>query len=162
MECFYLINILEKEERCLTCFCLSHTPYCLSCMHQFHIKQAYVSEQEGPIHALLKKALSQQYYRISAVAALMAYQYIRLDFPLPDYIIPVYGKHKKLDILLSKEIGKILQVPCRRFFLKKLQNNHVLLTGFQMDQNYNKTALMLEKIHPKSVMGITLIGPSSF
>lgn len=131
-------------------------------MDQSHIKQAYVSEQEGPIHALLKKALSQQYYRIPALAALMAYQYIRLDFSLPDYIIPVYSTHKKLSILLGKEIGKILQVPCRRFFLKKLQNKHVLLTGFQMDQNYKKTALMLEKVHPKSLMGITLVGPSSF
>ncbi|MGL4540510.1 MAG: hypothetical protein ACRCU0_05995 [Candidatus Rhabdochlamydia sp.] len=161
-ECFCLINFLEKEERCLTCFSPSNKPYCLACMHQAHIKQAYVSEPEGPIHILLKKVLSQQYYRIPAVAALMAYQYIKLDFPLPDYIIPTYSAPKKLSILLAKEVSKILQVPHRRFFLKKLQNRHVLLTGFQMDQNYKKTALMLEKIHPKTLMGITLIGSSSF
>lgn len=161
-ECFYLINVLEQEERCLTCFSPSHNPYCLACMHQPHIKQAYVSEAEGPIHTLLKKVLSQQYYRIPAIAALIAHQYIKLDFPLPNYIVPTDSKHRKSSILLAKEVSKILQVPHRRFFLKKLQNNHVLLTGFQMDQNYKKTALMLEKMHPKTLMGITLIGPSSF
>lgn len=161
-ECFCLINILEQEERCLTCFSPSNEPYCLFCMHQSNSKQAYVSEAEGPIYALVKKVLNQQYYRIPAVAALMAYQYIRLDFPLPDYIIPAYSTHKKLSVLLAKEVGKILQVPYRRFFLKKLQNKHVLLTGFQMDQNCKKTALILEKIHPKTLLKITLIGPSSF
>lgn len=161
-ECFYLIDILEQEERCRTCFSPSTESYCLSCRHQSNIKQAYVCEQEGPVPALLKSILNHQHYRVPAVAALIAYQYIRLDFPLPDYIVPIYSTHKKLSILLAKEVGKILQAPCKQFFLEKLQNKHVLATGFQLDQNYDQTMQVLKKRNPKILMGITLIGPSSF
>lgn len=131
-------------------------------MHQANIKQAYVSEQEGPIYALLEKILKGQHYRVPAIAALMAYQYIRLDFSLPDYIVPIYSTHKKLSILLAKEISKILQVPHRRFFLKKLEKSHVLLIGFKQDQSYDKSIQTVKKKSPKTLMGFTLIGPSSF
>ncbi|HEV3270090.1 MAG TPA: hypothetical protein VGZ69_05520 [Candidatus Rhabdochlamydia sp.] len=161
-ECFDLINILEKEERCSCCFSACLEPYCLSCMHQANIKQAYVSEQEGPIYALLEKILKGQYYRVPAIAALMAYQYLRLDFSLPDYIVPIYSTHKKLSILLAKKISKILQVPHRRFFLKKLEKSHVLLIGFKQDQSYDKSIQTVKKKSPKILIGFTLIGPSSF
>ncbi|KAG6558598.1 hypothetical protein RHABOEDO_001501 [Candidatus Rhabdochlamydia oedothoracis] len=157
-ECFDLINILEKEERCSCCFSASYEPYCLSCTHQTNIKQAYVSEQRGPLYALLEKILKGQHYRIPAVAALMAYQYIRLDFSLPDYIIPNLCKHKRLSILLAKEISKILQVPHRRFFLKKVRNSHVLLIGFQQDQSYDKSMQVVKKENPEILIGFTLIG----
>jgi hypothetical protein len=131
-------------------------------MHQANIKQAYVSEQEGPIYALLEKILKGQYYRVPAIAALMAYQYLRLDFSLPDYIVPIYSTHKKLSILLAKKISKILQVPHRRFFLKKLEKSHVLLIGFKQDQSYDKSIQTVKKKSPKILIGFTLIGPSSF
>jgi len=159
-ECFDLIDILEKEERCSCCFSASCES--LHCIHQINIKQAYVSEQEGPICALLEKILKGQHYRVPAVAALMAYQYLRWDFSLPDYIVPIYSAHKKLSILLAKEMSKILQVPHRRFFLKKLRNSHVLLIGFQQDESYNKSIQVIKKISPKTLMGFTLIGPSNF
>lgn len=161
-ECFYLIDLLEKEERCSCCFSACLEPSCLSCMHQTNIKQAYVSEQEGPLYALLEKVLKGQHYRVPAIAALMAYQYLRLDFSLPDYIVTNLHAHKKLSILLAKEISKILQVPYRRFFLKKLQNSHVLLIGFQQDQSYDKSIQAIEKENPKSLIGFTLLGPLSF
>lgn len=159
-ECFDLIDILEKEDRCSYCFsaCLESLP----CIHQINIKQAYVSEQEGPLCTLLEKILQGQYYRVPAIAALMAYQYLRWDFSMPDYIVPIYSTHKKLAILLAKEISKILQVPHRRFFLKKLENRHVLLIGFQQDQSYDKSIQVVKKINPKTLMGFTLLGPSSF
>jgi len=160
-ECFDLIDLLEKEERCSCCFCISDELYCLSCMHQT-VKQVYVSEQEGPLYALLEKILQGQHYRVPAIAALMAYQYLKLDFSLPDYIVPNLYAHKKLAILLAKEISKILQVPYRRFFLRKLQNSHVLLTCFQQDQSYDKSIQVIEKENPKTLMGFTLLGPLSF
>ncbi|MDR2539699.1 MAG: hypothetical protein LBC45_03750 [Chlamydiales bacterium] len=161
-ECFDLMDLLEKEERCSCCFFISYEPYCLSCVHQTHIKQAYVSEQGGPLFALLEKVLKGQYYRVPAIAALMAYQYLRLDFSLPDYIVPNLCIHKKLSIFLAKEISKILQVPHRRFFLKKLRNSHVLLIGFQQDKSYDKSIQIIKEIHPKTLMGLTLLGPLSF
>ena len=130
-------------------------------MHQT-VKQVYVSEQEGPLYALLEKILQGQHYRVPAIAALMAYQYLKLDFSLPDYIVPNLYAHKKLAILLAKEISKILQVPYRRFFLRKLQNSHVLLTCFQQDQSYDKSIQVIEKENPKTLMGFTLLGPLSF
>lgn len=161
-ECFDLIDILEKEERCPCCFSACLEPYCLSCMHQTNIKQAYVSEQEGPLYALLEKILKGQHYRVPAIAALMTYQFIRLDFSLPDYILPVYSTHKKLSILLAKEISKILQVPHRRFFFKKLRKSHILLVGFQQDQIYDKSIKVVKKINPKTLIGFTFLGPLSF
>ncbi|VHO01996.1 hypothetical protein [Candidatus Rhabdochlamydia sp. T3358] len=161
-ECFDLIDILGKEERCSCCFSACLEPYCLSCIQQASVKQAYVSEQEGPICVLLEKILNGQYYRVPAVAALMAYQYIREDFSLPDYIVPNLYRHKKLSVLLAKEISKILHVPHRRFFLKKLRNSHVLLIGFRQDQSYEKSLQVVKKVNPKTLMGFTLIGPSSF
>ena len=91
----------------------------------------------------------------------MAYQYLRLNF-LPDYIIPNLYTHKKLSILLAKEISKILQVPYRRFFLKKLRNSHVLLIGLQQDRGYDKSIQVIEKENPKALMGFTFLGPLSF
>ncbi|QZA58426.1 hypothetical protein [Candidatus Rhabdochlamydia porcellionis] len=161
-ECFDLIDILEKEERCSCCFSASYESYCLSCMHQANIKQAYVSEQKVPLYALLEKVLKGQHYRVPSIAALMAYQYLRLDFSLPDYIVPNLCTHKKLSILLAKEMSKILQVPHRRFFLKKLQNSHVLLISFQQDQSYDKSIQIIKRENPKSLMGLTLLGPLSF
>ena len=108
--------------------------------------------------ALLEKILKGQHFRVPAVAALMAYQYIRLDFSLPDYIIPNLCRHKKLSILLAKEISKILQVPHRQFFLKKLRNSHVLLIGFQQDQSYDKSIQVIKKENPETLIGFTLIG----
>ncbi|PWU14247.1 MAG: hypothetical protein C5B45_04710 [Chlamydiae bacterium] len=160
-ECFDLIDILEKEERCSCCFSACLEPYCSSCTHQ-SMKQAYVSEQEGPLYVLLEKILKGQHYRTPAIAALMAYQYLRWDYPLPDYIVPVYSAQKKLAILLAKEMSKILQVPHRRFFLKKLRNSRVLLIGFQQDQGYDKSIQVIQKKTPKTLIGFTLLGPSSF
>lgn len=131
-------------------------------MCQSNIKQIYISEQEGPLYALLEKIFKGQHYRVPIVAALMAYQYLRWDFSLPDYIIPNLCTHKKLSVLLVKEMSKILQVPYRRFSLKKLQNSHVLLISFQQDRSYNKSIQVIEKENPKTLMGFTFLGPLSF
>ena len=131
-------------------------------MHQANVKQVYISEQEGPLHALLEKILKGQHYRVPAIAALMTYQYIRLNFPLPDYVVSVNSTHKKLSILLAKEISKLLQVPHRRLFFKKLLNSHVLLVGLQQDQSYDKSIQIIRKENPKSLIGLTLLGPLSF
>lgn len=161
-ECFDLIDILEKDERCPCCFSACLELACLSCMHQANVKQVYISEQEGPLHALLEKILKGQHYRVPAIAALMTYQYIRLNFPLPDYVVSVNSTHKKLSILLAKEISKLLQVPHRRLFFKKLLNSHVLLVGLQQDQSYDKSIQIIRKENPKSLIGLTLLGPLSF
>lgn len=152
-ECFYLINLLDQEGRCPSCFSMEdERHYCKA-----SIKQIYVSEKEGPIDALLQKVLKGQHYRVPAIAALMAYQYLRLNLPLPDYIVPSSGK--KLPISLAKEMGKILQVPYCRIFLQ--MHAHVLLASFQMDQSYDAAIEKLQKIHPKTLTGITLFGADS-
>lgn len=158
-ECFDLISLLDKEGRCSYCFCISDEP-CSSCIHQT-LKQAYVSEQEGPLYALVEKVFSGQHYRIPAIAALMAYQYLRLGFSLPDYIIPNLSLHKKQTLLLAKEMSKILQAPYRKFFLKKLRNSHILLVEFQQDQSYEQSLQAVKKINPKTLIGFTLLGPLS-
>lgn len=131
-------------------------------MHQTNIKQAYVSEEKTPLYALLEKIFKGQHYRVPAIAALMAYQYLRLDFSLPDYIVPNLCTHKKLAILLAKEVSKILQVPHKRVFLKKLRNSHVLLIDFQQDQSYDKSIQIIKRENPKILMGLTLLGPLNF
>lgn len=153
-ECFYLINLLDQEERCPYCFICSCTGDCLFCKQNPPIRQIYVSEKEGPINALLQKILSGQHYRVPAAAALMTYQYLRLSLPLPDCIVPV--SRKNISVLLAKEVSKILHVPYRRGFLK--EDAHVLLTGFQIDHNYSIAIEKLQKMRPKTLTGITLVG----
>lgn len=152
-ECFYLINLLDQEGRCSCCFSIEEEGHCCK-----GIKQIYVSEKEGPIDALLQKILGGQHYRVPAVAALMAYQYVRLRLPLPDYVVP--SSRKKLSVLLAKEMSKILQVPYRRVFFKK--HTHILLASFQIDQSHDAAIEKLQKIHPKTLMGIALVGNSRF
>jgi hypothetical protein len=156
-ECFYLINLLDQEERCSYCFTCLLEGDCLSCTQNPRTRQLYVSEKEGPIDALLQKILLGQHYRVPAAAALMTYQYLRLNKPLPDYVVPT--SRKKLSVLLAKEISKILHVPYCRIFLKK--HSHILLAGFQMDRDYNTSMEKLQKVYPKTLMGLTLVGLES-
>lgn len=90
-HCLSLLDLLNPTERCRTCFS-TESSYCSLCAKQsLHLDQVGAPfDYEGPAASLIKSfKYGGRVYLASGIAAYMAAQYVRLDWPLPNRIVPV-------------------------------------------------------------------------
>lgn len=122
-QCSHLLELLNPEHHCPTCF----NPFpengscvCDECLH-YPSLYCYVGaafDYEGPAASLVRKLkYSGQPYLAKGMAAFLAAQFIHLNWPLPDLILPVPQSFSKWmqrgynqSELLAQELGKILHV----------------------------------------------------
>lgn len=121
--CASLLNLIQPEERCPTCF---HTlsedsTLCHECLQypSLYFRMAAAFDYEGPAASLIKRLkYANQPYLAKGMAGFLVAQFDRLGWPLPDALIPVpLSFTRRLErgynqsTLLAEEMGNILQCP---------------------------------------------------
>lgn len=117
--CNTLFTLLDQEGRCSRCFLPSGE--CSKCREgDFPFcKVISAFEYLGPAASLIQKLkYGNQPYLAKDAAAFLTYQYLRLDLPLPDLIVPVPISFTRYlirgynqSMLLAQEMGKLLNRP---------------------------------------------------
>lgn len=123
---------METKGRCLVCFTEMEGgsgKVCKRCRvnPSFVASMAAAFEYEGPAASLVKHfKYGGQTYLAEGAAAYLAMQFIALQWPFPDFIIPVpmalsryWVRGYNQSALLAQELSKILQRPCIEFLKRK-------------------------------------------
>ncbi|GAB4233562.1 MAG: hypothetical protein Tsb0021_12610 [Chlamydiales bacterium] len=121
-HCQSFLDPIDPSTRCSLCFeeLSQNEGKCLSCIHSKPIfQQAACWEYLGPGGSLIK-ALKYSYrpYLSKSIAGGMLYQFLKLDWPKPDVIIPVPSPLvKRMErgynqcALIAKDMAKGLGIP---------------------------------------------------
>ena len=130
--CLSLLELIEPEERCPLCFSSDFCPkrrLCSMCSRKqiFLTSLAAAFEYVGPAATLIRKLkYSNQPYLSKGAGAYLAAQFLRLNWPMPDVIIPVpiAFTHKlergyNQSLLLSESLGMILDRPFQEALKRK-------------------------------------------
>jgi ComF family protein len=121
--CASLLELLVVEERCPICFnvkaeILSHCPFCAKHPSLF-LRTAAAFNYLGPAASIIKKMkYGCQPHLAKGAAAFLIAQFVELDWPIPDAIVPVpisfshwLSRGFNQSTLLAMELSKALQVP---------------------------------------------------
>lgn len=122
--CASLLELIHPNDRCPTCFNLSIEnciTLCDECLqypsHYFRVAAAF--DYEGPAISLVKRLkYANQPYLAQGMAAFLVTQFDRLQWPIPDALIPVplsfthwLERGYNQSALLAQEMGRLLQCP---------------------------------------------------
>ena len=121
-SCISHVQLLEINGRCRYCFSLCEgRTVCFECVSKkvSYRRGAAAVDSIGPAGTLLRNYTSGKRSHLApALGALMTMQYLELNWPFPDLIVPVLGSFgKRWEVgydpveLLAREMGKALQKP---------------------------------------------------
>lgn len=123
-SCASLLELIDPDERCPMCFNLlpeDGIQICQECLHcpSFYQRMGSVFDYMGPAASMVKRLkYGNRPYLAQGMAAFMVAQFDRLDWPLPDALIPVplsfthwLERGYNQSALLAEEMGKLLQRP---------------------------------------------------
>lgn len=123
-SCANLLQMIDPSSRCLYCYNELDTSaqICAGCLKKttlFH-RMAAVFDYAGPAAALVKKLkYGNQPYLAQGAGAFLAAQFLRMDWPLPDAIVPVplssihrFERGYNQSELMARSMAAILGVPC--------------------------------------------------
>lgn len=122
--CSSLLELIEIGERCPLCFGHDYSKAarrCGKCVHgeQIYYRMASAFEYRGPAVSLLQKLKdTDRAYLAEGLGAFLAVQFDRLQWPVPDAIVPVplpasywLERRDNPSTLLAKALASFLQVP---------------------------------------------------
>lgn len=179
-QCLHALVLIDPEERCPFCFSekeLAKLAACLECRR--HPPKwdgfAFACDYMGPARTLLNSITSgDRPYLADGAGAMIAAQFVRLEWPFPDFIIPIpiifwrsleLGFHPNL--LLAKSVGSILDRPVENVLRIKNGAVHVkqslakdktilLISDLMTSKNYMKDcAEVLACERPRALYGMT-------
>ena len=136
--CLEQIALIELKEKCRCCFADLYKGRCERCIKRPVIIQRQIAACEaiGPAKALLVSMQSGRKDCISAIASLMAYQWLELKIPFPHFLIPLpisFWKKQSVgfdvNLLLAHKLSQILSIPLKVLFKKKFDCEHFLQKG---------------------------------
>lgn len=150
--CLEQISLIELKGRCRVCFGDLYKGRCERCMKRPVIVQRQLAacEAMGPAKTLLSAIQSGRRECIPAAASLMAYQWLELKIPMPDFLIPLpFSFWQKQQVgfdahlMLAVELGKILSLPVQTVFKQKFDRTHFLTQG-----EFRSRVVLAGKIEP--------------
>ncbi len=122
--CASLLDLIQPQERCPTCFNLlpeNEVTPCHECLQypSLYYRMAAAFDYQGPAASLVKRLkYANQPYLAQGMAAFLITQFDRLLWPLPDALIPVplsfthwLERGYNQSALLAEEMGSLLQCP---------------------------------------------------
>lgn len=136
--CTEQISLIHPKERCRTCFAESNQGGCKRCTQRKVVIQHQIAACEifGPAKEILSGMQTGKRECISAAASLMAYQWIEMQMPLPDLLIPLpssfWAKQKwgfDPHRMLADELSKIFSVPVKPLLQRKFDREQFLTKG---------------------------------
>lgn len=130
--CLEMMQLIDPQERCPHCFsadyCLENKlcPHCLRKGPVLHgIAAAF--DYVGPAASLIRKLkYSNQTHLADVCAAYLAAQFLKLEWPMPDLIVPIPIAFTHLlergynqSLLLAESLSKILNRPTQEILKRK-------------------------------------------
>jgi competence protein ComFC len=125
-ECAELLELINPIERCPYCFSSDYDQakkVCYPCFMETPTLQrcAAVFDYEGPAASIVSRMkYSRQPWLAEGAGAYLALQWLTLDWPKPDIIVPVpltflhrLTRGYNQSLLLSQSMGKIIDAPVR-------------------------------------------------
>jgi ComF family protein len=144
-SCAELLELINPDERCQTCFIPSKngsTDHCKNCHDNpsLFYQKAAVFDYIGPAATLVKKIkYANQPFLARGMGAFLAAQFDRLDWPLPDALVPVpisfsrwIERGYNQSLLMADEMAKFLNIPV--WDLLKRQSGDFSQAGLNLDQ----------------------------
>lgn len=123
-KCQSFMELLDPQNRCKQCFSEDiekRKSICFNCTKQspFFDAAATAFDYMGPAASLIRKfKYSNQPFLAKGLSAYLAAQYLRLEWPMPDLIVPVpitlthwLQRGYNQSFLLAEELGLLLQRP---------------------------------------------------
>lgn len=151
-ECLQLLTLIEPDERCPYCFAereMAKLSACLGCRRNPPKLDGIASacDNMGPARTLLNSIKSgDRPYLANGAGALMAAQFVRLQRPFPDLIVPIpvsfWGAFElgyNPNHLLAQSVGSILDRPVENLLSIKAGEYRLKKTAFVTD----KTVLLI-------------------
>ena len=130
--CFDLMPLIDCTERCPSCFSGAFDPlthFCAECARHPPLfdRIGAAFDYVGPAATLVKKMkYGNQPYLSKGGGAFLAAQWMRLEWPLPDFIVPVplswihwAERGYNQSLLLSTSLGEILKIPVADILIRK-------------------------------------------
>jgi competence protein ComFC len=130
--CMSLIELINPQERCPTCFTeedLLQSGRCRHCSTHPSLFDGIASafDYTGPAATIAKKMkYSQMPYLSRGAGAYMATQFLRLDWPLPEIIVPVpmnilkeFDRGYNQSQLLAESFSDLMQVPTKKLLKRR-------------------------------------------
>lgn len=131
-DCLSLLELIDTTDRCPHCFSLEYSPekrLCGICKKNYPVLNGLAStfEYVGPAATLIRKLkYSDQAYLAKGCGAYMAAQFLELDWPMPDVIVPVPIAFTHLlergynqSELLGQSLSELLQCPVQEALKRK-------------------------------------------
>lgn len=122
--CASLLELIHPSTRCPMCFNLlaeEAMSVCEACIQypSHYLRMASAFDYEGPAKSLVKRLkYGNQPYLAQGMAAFLVAQFDRLQWPMPDALIPVplsfthwLERGYNQSALLAEEMGRLLQLP---------------------------------------------------
>lgn len=122
--CTALLQLIEPAERCHVCFVeMGHDKQriCSGCLKQPSLLTAAAAAMDyvGPAACLVKRLkYGQQPYLARAAAAFLVAQYVKLEWPMPDLVVPVpmpflkeMARGYNQSVLIAQEFSRLIGRP---------------------------------------------------
>ena len=123
-ECSFLLELIDPQERCPYCFSELENPekhICAFCYKNPPLLNRIASAFDyiGPPATLIRKLkYANVSYLAKGAGAFLAAQFLTLEWPMPDWIIPVplpfmrkFERGYNQSLLLAQSVSQILNVP---------------------------------------------------
>lgn len=160
--CMKLLTPIDPEERCPFCFSSTFDPLQERCCQQCRKdplplkKVAAVFDYEGPPASLIRHLkYGGQPYIAKGCGAYLAYQFVKLQWPIPDAIIPMpMPILRKLDrgynqsVLIAESFAEFLDRPVHDILHKK--STGFSQAGLDVEQRkaLSSSSFTIKKKHP--------------
>ncbi len=172
-ECMEKLQLIDPTERCPLCFSsdyLSGTRHCSICkpsdLYLHHIASAF--DYVGPAASIIRKLkYSNQPYLAKGAGAFLVAQFVQLEWPIPDFIVPVpistthwlergYNQSQLLaesfSLLLDRPLLNVLSRKSGDFSqagMNRQQRNALVTSSFYLKKEltfYDKTILLIDDV----------------
>ncbi len=131
--CILQLELIDPKERCPYCFSSDYDPEKRVCYPCFMEKPSFkrcaaAFDYQGPAASLvLKMKYANQPWLAKGTGAYMAVQWIRLEWPMPDFIVPVpltlvhtISRGYNQSLLLAQSMSHIIKCPILPILRRRL------------------------------------------
>jgi ComF family protein len=122
-SCVNLLELIDDHDRCSTCFTADYEKngHCADCKHspRLFYRMAAAFDYIGPAASLIRKLkYGNQPYLAAGVAAFLVTQFDRLNWPMPDALVPVplslnhwIQRGYNQSLLIANQMANFLNIP---------------------------------------------------
>ena len=167
-DCLTHLKFIDPQERCQSCFIYledSTQKICLPCLQSSYpfTKVGAVFDYTGPAKTLVKAfKYENQPYLASGLSSYLALQFLELNWPMPNLIVPVpiswmksFSRGFNQSQLLAENLGSILNCPVKNLLKRKCGEFSQAGLSRKQRKEINSTSFTLKrfsKIEDKRIL----------